>query len=58
MMTLNNGKQAFYKQYEMHLIDAYNYTSKVMANNALKSEAKEGIASFLEKRKPNWRNKS
>ena len=58
MMTLNNGKQAFYKQYEMHLIDAYNYTSKVMANNALKDDAKEGIASFLEKRKPNWRNKS
>ena len=57
-MTLNNGKQAFYKQYEMHLEDAYDYTSRLMANNALKEDAKEGIASFLEKRNPSWRNKS
>ena len=52
------GKQAFYKQYEMHLEDAYDYTSRLMANNALMEDAKEGIASFLEKRNPSWRNKS
>ena len=54
LMTVHNGKDAFYKQYEMNLYDAYNYTSKVMASNALSEDAKEGIGSFLEKRKPNW----
>ena len=49
------GKETFYKQYEMNLSDAYNYTSKVMARNALSEDAKEGIASFLEKRTPNWK---
>ena len=54
MMTVHNGKHAFYKQYEMNLSDAYNYTSKVMARNALGEDAKEGRESFLEKRPPNW----
>ena len=54
MMTVHNGKHAFYKQYEMNLSDAYKYTSKVMASNALGEDAKEGIGSFLEKRIPNW----
>ena len=55
MMTVHNGKHAFYKQYEMNLSDAYKYTSKVMASNALSEDAKEGIGSFLEKRTPNWK---
>ncbi len=53
-MTLKVGKEAFYKQFEMNLSDAYEYSSKVMAENALKDDAKEGIESFLEKRDPNW----
>ena len=42
------------KQFEINLSDAYKYTSKVMAENTLKNDAKEGIDSFLEKRDPNW----
>ncbi len=57
MMTVHNGKHAFYKQYEMNLSDAYNYTTKVMASNALSEDAKEGIGSFLQKRSPNWNSK-
>ena len=53
-MTLKIGKEAFYKQLEMNLSDAYEYTSRVMAKNMLKKDAKEGINSFLEKRDPNW----
>ena len=53
-MTLKTGKEAFYKQFEMNLSDAYKYTSGVMAENALKNDAKEGIDSFLNKRDPNW----
>ena len=53
-MTIKTGKKAFYKQIEMNLSDAYEYTSRVMAKNMLKKDAKEGINSFLEKRDPNW----
>ena len=53
-MTLKIGKEAFYKQLEMNLSDAYEYTSRVMAENTLKNDAKEGIDSFLKKRDPNW----
>ena len=51
------GKKAFYKQLEMPLDKAYKYTSKVMSENMMALDAKEGISAFLEKRKPNWKNK-
>ena len=42
------------KQAEMSLADAYEYTSEVMKENLLRSDAKEGINAFLEKRTPKW----
>ena len=51
------GKKAFYKQLEMPLEKAYEYTSEVMTENMLALDAKEGIAAFLEKRSPKWKNK-
>ena len=51
------GKKAFYKQLEMPLDEAYKYTSKVMCENMMTLDAKEGISAFLEKRIPNWKNK-
>ena len=51
------GKKAFYKQLEMPLDEAYKYTSKVMTENMMTLDAKEGISAFLEKRKPKWKNK-
>ena len=56
-LTIKIGKKAFYKQLEMPLKSAYKYTSKVMTENAMALDAKEGISAFLEKRKPNWKNK-
>ena len=55
LSTVRLGKEAFYLQYEMSLSDAYDYTSKVMTENSLADDAKEGIASFLEKRDPIWK---
>ena len=52
--TIETGKQAFYKQYNMDLFDAYEFTSKVMVENALRNDAKEGINAFIEKRDPDW----
>ena len=51
------GKEAFYKQLEMPLDEAYKYTSEVMSKNMMTLDAKEGISAFLEKRTPNWKNK-
>jgi enoyl-CoA hydratase/carnithine racemase len=48
------GKQAFYRQLEMGLDDAYRYTSEVMVENMLARDAEEGIAAFVEKRPPKW----
>ena len=42
---------------ETHLEDAYDYTSRLMANNALKEDAKEGIASYVERRTPRFTGK-
>ena len=56
MKTLKIGKKAFYKQREMSLEDAYNYTSTVMVENMLENDSEEGISAFLEKRKPIWDN--
>jgi len=56
-LTIKIGKQAFYKQLEMPLRKAYQYTSKMMTLNMMAIDAKEGISAFLEKRKPKWKNK-
>ena len=52
--TVKTGKQAFYRQAEMGLADAYDYTAAVMVENMLARDAEEGIGAFLEKRPPNW----
>jgi enoyl-CoA hydratase/carnithine racemase len=52
--TLTLGKEAFYRQAEMSLADAYDYASRVMVENLLGGDAKEGIGAFIEKRKPEW----
>ena len=56
-LTIEIGKQTFYKQLEMPLRKAYTYTSKMMTVNMMAMDAKEGISAFLEKRKPQWKNK-
>ena len=56
-LTIKIGKQAFYKQLEMPLRNAYKYTSKMMTLNMMSQDAKEGISAFLEKRTPKWKNK-
>lgn len=53
-MTLETGKKAFYRQREMPLAEAYEYTSNIMVENMLKRDAEEGINAFIEKRAPEW----
>ena len=48
------GKEAFYKQSEMSLENAYEFTAEVMAENMLNRDTNEGINAFIEKRRPDW----
>ena len=48
------GKHAFYAQVDLPQPQAYEYAIEVMAANALSPDAQEGIAAFLEKRRPNF----
>ena len=55
-LTIETGKKAFYRQHELDLAEAYEYTSQIMSENILDHDAIEGIGSFLGKRKPNWKD--
>jgi enoyl-CoA hydratase/carnithine racemase len=53
-LTLAIGKEAFYRQAELPLAEAYAYASEVMTRNMLARDAEEGIDAFIEKRAPRW----
>jgi enoyl-CoA hydratase/carnithine racemase len=53
-LTLATGKEAFYRQAEMTLEEAYAYASGVMVRNMMAQDAGEGIDAFLGKRQPVW----
>lgn len=55
-LTVKIGKQAFYRQREMPLDEAYRYASQVMVTNMLARDAEEGIDAFLAKRAPHWQD--
>ena len=57
-LTLKIGKEAFYKQVEMPLDEAYDYAARVMVENMLNVDAEEGICAFLQKRHPEWKGES
>ena len=55
-LTVKIGKEAFYRQAEMPLAEAYKYASEVMVENMLARDAEEGISAFIEKREPKWQD--
>jgi enoyl-CoA hydratase/carnithine racemase len=56
-LTVKVGKEAFYRQIEMNLSDAYDYAVRVMVENMMARDANEGINAFVEKRTPNWEDR-
>ena len=51
------GKEAFYRQLEMGVTDAYDYAIEVMVRNMMAHDAEEGISAFVEKRTPTWEDR-
>ncbi|MCK6452115.1 MAG: enoyl-CoA hydratase [Alphaproteobacteria bacterium] len=57
-LTVKIGKEAFYRQLEMGLKDAYDHASRVMTENMLAADAAAGIDAFLDKKpEPDWQGK-
>jgi len=53
--TVAIGKEAFYRQIEQPLAEAYGYAADVMVRNMMTEDAREGIGAFVAKRKPVWK---
>jgi enoyl-CoA hydratase/carnithine racemase len=53
--TLAAGKRAFYQQMDLQLGRAYELASEVISSSFAHPEGKEGMAAFIEKRKPDWK---
>jgi enoyl-CoA hydratase/carnithine racemase len=56
-LTVKIGKEAFYRQAQMPLAEAYDYAAQVMVENMLARDAEEGISAFIEKREPKWQDR-
>jgi enoyl-CoA hydratase/carnithine racemase len=54
-LTVGLGKQAFYTQLDLDQARAYDYTKEIMSLNAMAEDAQEGMAAFLDKRRPCWK---
>jgi len=53
-LVLRIGKEAFHRQRDLPLEEAYAYTADVMVRNLEADDATEGIDAFLAKRAPTW----
>ena len=51
------GKEAFYRQLEMGVAQAYDHATEVMVQNMMARDAEEGISAFVEKRAPTWEDR-
>ncbi len=56
-IALQIAKKAFYTAEDMDYFRAFSYMNEVFARLCSTEDAKEGISAFLEKRKPNWKEK-
>ena len=56
-LTIKLGKEAFYRQLDMSLPEAYRFANQVMIENMMVRDANEGISAFVEKRTPTWEDR-
>ena len=53
-LAIGMCKGLFYRQLEMGVDAAYQLAGQTMACNMIDEVAQEGVAAFMEKRKPHW----
>jgi enoyl-CoA hydratase/carnithine racemase len=53
-LTIQIGKETFYRQIDVDQRQAYDLTKSVMSLNAMTADAQEGMSAFLQKRSPTW----
>ena len=53
-LTIQIGKETFYRQIDVDQREAYDLAQSVMSLNAMTADAQEGMSAFLEKRPPTW----
>lgn len=53
-VTVQIGKETFYRQVDVDQRQAYDLAKEVMSLNAMAADAQEGMSAFLEKRTPHW----
>jgi enoyl-CoA hydratase/carnithine racemase len=51
---IRSGKEAFYRQVDMPLEDAFRYANEEMLKGMMSPDAQEGTRAFFEKRSPAW----
>ena len=55
--SIRLGKDMFYRQLPMDISEAYAFASERMTCNMESHDAREGIDAFIQKRKPEWKNR-
>lgn len=53
-VAISMGKRFFYQQLEKPLTAAYDLADYTMSENMCSRDTEEGIAAFVEKRRPDW----
>lgn len=56
-LALQMGKEAFYGMADLEYGKALSYTNELFAALCMTEDAKEGVEAFLNKRKPQWKEK-
>jgi 1,4-dihydroxy-2-naphthoyl-CoA synthase len=56
-LALQMGKEAFYGMADLEYSKALLYTNEVFAALCMTEDANEGVDAFLNKRKPEWKEK-
>jgi enoyl-CoA hydratase/carnithine racemase len=56
-LALQMGKEAFYGMADLEYGKALSYSNEVFAALCMTEDASEGVDAFLNKRKPEWKEK-
>jgi enoyl-CoA hydratase/carnithine racemase len=52
---IRSGKEAFYRQIEMPIEEAFRFANDAMLCGMTSRDAEEGVGAFFERREPNWK---